>query len=219
MMYKWKNICAAGIVIVLFLVFMGNVKDYMPWNRKKAEEIAKQYLKVRNTGEQVEFLHIRIPVVDSVVYHVYFQGCTTNIIFEVIVPTDFDISRCSDNYVKQYLANSFYKDIETKMDKIWNNNTEIYLLVHDINNLPVNNEEWGGIERLAEESHYAVKIKMGDDISSHFQERIFETIQVLQNSIYNPKYLVFEGSKFKKNIRFEYEEWTTIKNEEDLSLD
>ena len=91
-----KNMLIAPIVIIcfigLFLLLFGHyISLRMPWNEKKAIDIAKEYL-AENYQQEMKYLSIRIPIVEPMIYHVYFSPVDIpDLIFEVQVYPNFEL--------------------------------------------------------------------------------------------------------------------------------
>lgn len=209
----WKYILA-----VFFCIFgVAIIIVHCCWAIKqhKAVDIAKDYLQ-QKYEEEMEYVDIRLSLIDPCLYHVFFSSQTkTDIVFEVLVQLDLTIleltdGKSADNYyivLFEYMAEQY---LESAAKSLWEAESEItvtvnqqglyaYTIDETVNeNLPLSE-----MEKLFD---YDITIQItGGESHLLDVEKLFRFIMLLKDNGFQPALVTYSDA-----IHTQTAEWTVL---------
>lgn len=222
------------IVFVLIIVIM--LTTISIFNYSRAYIVAKNYL-LQKYSQDIKFISIRYSWIEPSLYYVYFSPKDNpRLVFSVMVQQNFTASDktneygyfSADNYYItffEYQMKNFYLD---KIINLWGEKINLIIRVpnsalyafkmpSELNNAISLND----MEHLIEEYLIILDTKQGIDKDIKFDEayKIFEFIQTVQESGYDPKRIVFwYNVKNRGSMSVSYDDWREINSMEQILL-
>ncbi|MDD2565180.1 MAG: hypothetical protein PHU27_13285 [Salinivirgaceae bacterium] len=205
-----------GIVIAVAVVGAIGVKFYLASKENRVIQFAQEYLDQKYEQEML-YKKIRYSWVDPGLYHVtFFPANNQDLFFEVKVwPQVLDFSKgttdydgyVGDNYISRIFCVKTAEKIRSEVKMIWDEDVDIYVTLNTNNVYPRRGVEEPNEQMTAEEMeplyNYEVFIVtnrlLNDESKFEEAKRIFDMIQYVQISQYNPREILFLYQTGKKD--------------------